>query len=394
MANPNEPNDAGARAFLDDLNFGDMSDSEYQQLLETNPQLRTFLEDEQKAFLAGELSLAQMMNIEPRDLIGVANIGAELLDAQDWEAAEDIFAGLSSIEPNAPMFQLGLASARRGAGNLEGALAAVDQCIALCDDGVEPDESGARREFESLSDALYMRGMIHIENQNAAGALADLRRVCDLIDDPDDMIVESCLTMIATLLGGEKGRTASLEADLIDEGDPDESLLAEHPELGGELERDITDVAKGNVPAAVLAGATDKELAGAADAGFTLLDNGRYRDAYDIFAGLVALDPNVSIFRVALGNACESLNDEEGALSAYDAACAIAAELPKPKQSEAFDPYYYRGKYHLKVGNGQQALEDLTKAIECEPNVENPLTQHAAVLVSAMMTAAEEASGR
>ena len=42
------------------------------------------------------------------------------------------------------------------------------------------------------------------------------------------------------------------------------------------------------------------------------------------------------------------------------------------------------------MGRGEDALNDLTKAIEFEPNAENPLTQHAAVLVNAMMTAAEE----
>ncbi len=58
MANENDPIDADAQAFLAEMNFGDMDEAEYGELLEKNPDFREFLEDEQTAFFAGELSLA------------------------------------------------------------------------------------------------------------------------------------------------------------------------------------------------------------------------------------------------------------------------------------------------------------------------------------------------
>jgi tetratricopeptide (TPR) repeat protein len=381
------PNDT---SFVDGLNFGEMTDEEYTSFLESNPDLRVLLEEEQKGLLEGTVSLAQIMGVSDTDLLGAATAAADLISEERWEEARDIFGGLTALEPQAPIFHVGLAQALDGLEDTAGAIDAYTQAIDLADagDGEEVD----RRQLPVLGDALYGRGCLHVVADKPDEALADLRRLCDVVDDPCDPRVESALSLIGGLLAGEEGEEIILEADLDDE-DPDTSVLDEHPEVGDSLVDDLADVANGTLQAAAMAGMDDADLAHAAETGHTLMENGRYRDAESIFEGLVSLDPTIAIFQLGVGEARENLEDDVGAIESYDAAVEIVDAFDGDGPHEhAFDAYYRRGRYHLRTGNGEQALADLTRAIEIEPDAEAPLTRHAAVLVSAMLSAAEESA--
>lgn len=386
---PENANDVEVESFLNEVNFGEMTDDEYSSFLESNPDLATLMEEERTGLFEGTVSLAQIMGVPDSDLLGAATAGADLLQEERWEEARDVFDGLTALEPAAPLFHLGLAQALDGMGNNDEAIEAYTQTIELADEGSEDDEEEADRPSPVIGDALYGRGCLYAQIEDKQDeCLADFRRLCEIVDETSDPRVESALTIMASILGGEEGEALVLEADL---GDEDEEIDAEASAQVEDLETDIVDVAKGNLQAAVIAGMEDEELGHMADTGFTLFENGRYMDADAIFTGLVELDPTVAVFQIALGNTCERLEEDDRAIEAYDAAVTIVDEFEGDSPHEnAFDAYYHRGKYHLRVGNGEQACADLTRAIEIDPDAENPLTQHAAVLVSAMLSAAEE----
>jgi tetratricopeptide (TPR) repeat protein len=375
-------------AFFSEVPFGEMSDEEYARLLERNPDLRTLLEEERKGLFEGTVSLAQIMGVTDQDLLGAATAGADLLKEERWAEARAVFDGLTALEPAAPLFHLGLAQAYDGMGDAAKAIAAYTRTIDLADEGAQDDEDESRRPSPVIGDALYGRGCLFaLQADKQVEALADLRRLCEVVNRPADPRVESALAVMARILGGEEGENRALEADL--------GPVSEAPVPGTEgLEEDLVRVAQGRLQAAAVAGMDDADLGHMAETGFTLLENGRLADADAVFSGLVTLDPTVALFRIALGNVCEQMEDDDRALEAYDAAVRIVEEFDgEGTHDNAFDAYYHRGKFHLRVGHGEPALADLRKAIEIDPDAEKPLTQHAAVLVSAMLTAAEEQAG-
>jgi tetratricopeptide (TPR) repeat protein len=386
---PENTPDTGAEAFLKDVNFGDMTEEEYGTFLENEPQIRELLEIEQKGIFDGTAALADVLGFTDADLLGVATAGADLMEEERWEEARDVFIGLTTLQPGAPLFHVCLAQAYDGLESVEMAVESYTQAIDLIDVNTE-DEKEDRKQIPVLTDALYGRGCLNVNLGNTEQALADLRRLCEIVPESSDPRAESALQLMGAILGGEEGEMAALDSDLATE-DPDESVLTEHPEMGDSLAEDLVAVAKGEMPAAALSGMTDAELARTADTGFTLLENGRYLDAEKVFSGLVSLDPSIATFHLALGDTYAQLGEEASAQESYDAAVKLVDEWDGEGTHEnAFDAYYRRGRLHLQNGDGEQALADLTKAIEIQPDAENELTQHAAVLVSAMVSAAED----
>ncbi len=132
-------NDTGAETFFTDINFGEISDDEYNTFLETNPDLRDMLEEEKKGLFTGEVSLAQIMGIPDEELLGAASAGTDFLKEKRWDEARDIFAGLTTLEPAAPMFHMGLAQAFDGLGETDSAIESFTSAIDLSDEGTEED---------------------------------------------------------------------------------------------------------------------------------------------------------------------------------------------------------------------------------------------------------------
>lgn len=94
-----------------------------------------------------------------------------------------------------------------------------------------------------------------------------------------------------------------------------------------------------------------------------LVSEGRPEEAQPYISRLPAgqkIDPNALL---NVGIEKYNANDLDGALAQFD---QVVASYP-----EMADAYYYRGLVHMGKGNNAQALADLTKLLELDPNHAN-----------------------
>ena len=94
-----------------------------------------------------------------------------------------------------------------------------------------------------------------------------------------------------------------------------------------------------------------------------LVNEGRPEEAQPYISRLPAgqkIDPNALL---NVGIEKYNKNDLDGALAQFD---QVVASYP-----DVADAYYYRGLVHMGKGNNAQALADLTKMLELEPNHAN-----------------------
>lgn len=144
----------------------------------------------------------------------------------------------------------------------------------------------------------------------------------------------------------------------------------------------VTQFVKGEMTLQELHGITGPEMMQMAVQGFTLYENGRYKDAKVVFEGLSSLDPKEAYYLTALGAVCLAENDVDGALVALDA----ALKLDK-KDLAAF---VNRGEALLRKGDIAKAAHDFKSAIDLDPKGEDPLTRRAKILAMAVYRSIEE----
>ena len=93
-------------------------------------------EDAVRAFLQGDLTLAQLEGLTADEMYAMADVGRDLLSAGNVEAARSIFEGLAGYNPHDPYFQLVLGSIEQQAGNYSAASQRYRNAVDLYPDEI------------------------------------------------------------------------------------------------------------------------------------------------------------------------------------------------------------------------------------------------------------------
>ena len=128
-----------------------------------------------------------------------------------------------------------------------------------------------------------------------------------------------------------------------------------------------------------LYGITIEEAYSVAEMGYTMMEQGRLKDAQTIFQGLVISNPYDGYFHAVLGSIYQKIGMVDGAIEEYTLAIGL-----DPANVEA---YVNRGELLIAKGNFAQAAADFKKAIELDPNGQNPVANRARALASVVAVA-------
>jgi len=132
-----------------------------------------------------------------------------------------------------------------------------------------------------------------------------------------------------------------------------------------------------------LYGITIEEAYSMAEIGYTMMEQGRLKDAQVIFQGLVVSNPYDGYFHAVLGTIYQKVGMIDGAIEEYSLALGL-----DPSNVEA---YANRGELLIQKGNFLQAAEDFKKAIDLDPDGENPVANRARALAAIVTAALKQA---
>ena len=128
-----------------------------------------------------------------------------------------------------------------------------------------------------------------------------------------------------------------------------------------------------------LYGITIEEAYSIAEMGYTMMEQGRLKNAQTVFEGLIISNPYDGYFHAVLGAIYQKQNMVDGAIEEYTLALGL-----DPANVEA---YVNRGELLIAKGNFVQAAGDFKKAIDLDPDAENPAANRARARASVVAAA-------
>ncbi len=138
----------------------------------------------------------------------------------------------------------------------------------------------------------------------------------------------------------------------------------------------------GKITWAQLEGMTMEQAYAIAEFGYSMYQQGRYKDSRTLFEGLVIGNPYDPYFHAMLGAIYTKLDMHEEAAQEF----SIAIEL----DPEDINSYVNRGELLLQHGEFEYAMEDLKAAIDLDPDGKNPASLRARALAAATAAAIKE----
>ncbi|NOT48440.1 MAG: hypothetical protein HOP17_11915 [Acidobacteria bacterium] len=143
----------------------------------------------------------------------------------------------------------------------------------------------------------------------------------------------------------------------------------------------LEKVATGQATIAQAAGITKDALYKIAERAYQLLNQGKLVEAKQIYEGLVAADPFDSVFHCHLGAVLWRSVEVDRAFEEYDAAVRY--------NFANTDALAGRGELLVARGEIEKGIDDLSRALENDPNCSRPSTQRARALLFSMREAAK-----
>lgn len=140
---------------------------------------------------------------------------------------------------------------------------------------------------------------------------------------------------------------------------------------------------RGEVTLGAFLGLKNEDLYRFAETGHQLLQAGSTQQALKIFEGLVAASPHDSVFHTQLAATYMTLERFDEAFDAYDQALKF--------NSSNVDALVGRGEVFLRRGKVPEALADLGKAIQLDPQLQRRSTQRARATLMALKQKVDQA---
>ena len=123
-----------------------------------------------------------------------------------------------------------------------------------------------------------------------------------------------------------------------------------------------------------LYGITIEEAYSVAELGYTLMEQGRLKEAQTVFQGLVISNPYDAYFHTALGSIYQKQGIIDGAIEEYSISLGL-----DPSTVEAF---VNRGELLMQTGYFELAANDFKAALELDPDGTNASVNRARALAS------------
>jgi Flp pilus assembly protein TadD len=155
-------------------------------------------------------------------------------------------------------------------------------------------------------------------------------------------------------------------------------------EFSPEFKARVRQWSRGEISWAEVEGFTGKEAQEARQTACDLARRGQLKKASAIFEGLVAINPRDHSSRAALGTVYQKMGRIDEAVVAYD--LAIATE------GSDVVALANRGELRLKNGDVRGGLEDLSHAVEADPEGKTASAQRARAIATALIRDAAKAS--
>jgi tetratricopeptide (TPR) repeat protein len=199
---------------------------------------------------------------------------------------------------------------------------------------------------------------------------------------PEDLTAEEKQAILAEVDRDVAKMTAKDVIKAVERGD----LKVEYVDAPNPLDNFTVENFKkflfGKITWAQLEGMTMEQAYSIAEFGYTMYQQGRYKDSRTLFEGLVIGNPYDPYFHAMLGAIYTKLDMHEEAAQEF----SIAIEL----DPEDINSYVNRGELLLQHGEFEYAMEDLKAAIDLDPEGKNPASLRARALAAATAAVIKE----
>ncbi len=199
---------------------------------------------------------------------------------------------------------------------------------------------------------------------------------------PEDLTEEEKKAVLAELDKEIEGLTADDVVKAVEKGEIEVEYVDPPNPIENFTEENFKKFLFGKITWAQLEGMTMEQAYAIAEFGYTMYQQGRYKDARTLFEGLVIGNPYDPYFHAMLGAIYTKLDLHEEAAQEF----SIAIEL----DPEDINSYVNRGELLLQHGEFEYAMEDLKAAIDLDPDGKNPASLRARALAAATAAAIKE----
>jgi tetratricopeptide (TPR) repeat protein len=199
---------------------------------------------------------------------------------------------------------------------------------------------------------------------------------------PDDLTEEERASVLAELEQEASKLTAEDVIQAVERGELKIEYVDPPNPLENFTEENFKKFLFGKITWAQLEGMTMEQAYAIAEFGYTMYQQGRYKQSRTIFEGLVIGNPYDPYFHAMLGAVYTKLDMHEEAAQEF----SIAIEL----DPEDINSFVNRGELLLQHGEFEYAMEDLKVAIDLDPDGTNPASLRARALAAATAAAIKE----
>ena len=199
---------------------------------------------------------------------------------------------------------------------------------------------------------------------------------------PEDLTEEEKKAVLAEIDKEIEGLTAEDVVKAVEKGEIEVEYVDPPNPIENFTEENFKKFLFGEITWAQLEGMTMEQAYAIAEFGYTMYQQGRYKDARTLFEGLVIGNPYDPYFHAMLGAIYTKLDMHEEAAQEF----SIAIEL----DPEDINSYVNRGELLLQHGEFEYAMEDLKAAIDLDPEGKNPASLRARALAAATAAAIKE----
>jgi len=200
--------------------------------------------------------------------------------------------------------------------------------------------------------------------------------------NPDELSPEEKEQILAAVDKELEGMTADDVIKAVERGEIELEYVDPPNPIDNFTEENFKKFLFGKITWAQLEGMTMEQAYAIAEFGYTMYQQGRYKDARTLFEGLVIGNPYDPYFHAMLGAIYTKLDMHEEAAQEF----SIAIEL----DPEDINSYVNRGELLLQHGEFEYAMEDLKAAISLDPEGKNPASLRARALAAATAAVIKE----
>jgi len=299
------------------------------------------------------------LGINPTNKLYIQNKIVILDQLGDMKSAESLLSNSLGYVLDDPLTLSKIGSMYLNHFNYEKALEYQTKAIALWNMCLTQRPGFAVDHMDDIYKIYLERGTVYYNLKDYANALADWSKAVDI--KPDDFYIYNRIGELQTFQGNCKEAIKAYNKSF--------ALNPTYP--SGWVNLGFCNSTIGNQVEAVhvytkALAIKDVESKGLLlnNRGFTYLELGQKDKCYVDLTQAIAVEPNVCMSHVSLGEYYLNVGDIGAAIAKFD----FALSMPYRNTSETYTAYYNRGKCYMKQKNLDAAKADFSAALKVRPN--------------------------